>query len=339
MNQRVIKEEALDAYVPDLVSVVVVTYNQLQYVKETLDSVLNQGYSKLQIIVSDDGSTDGTAQLISAYAERYPDKIDAILSEGNTGIAANFNRALGKVRGEFIAWLGGDDIMLPDKISKQVALLRNRPDAVGCCHDAEIFESPSGKIIGVFSEQINGKKGFKEGGVELWFDASYLMLPSTVMVRSAAVPSHGFDERLRYLNDWLLDVEIFRKGKCAVLNEVLVRYRRHTKNVSGSNAARLLGNEEKMMALGIVDSRYPELHKYVKKRRKLFFLADAVAAFKMGDSARSKSCLYAAARQGAVLQSIVLYVTLILFGPYITEQMKLLRYQRSPLFIFLSKFL
>ena len=123
------------------VSVIIPTYNQRDFVRETIDSVLAQTYNNIEIIVTDDGSIDGTREIIQEYASQYPEKIKPVYSEKNTGIAANINRGLAVRTGEFIAWLGGDDIMLPEKIQKQVDLLIGRPDAVGCCHDAEVFES------------------------------------------------------------------------------------------------------------------------------------------------------------------------------------------------------
>jgi glycosyltransferase involved in cell wall biosynthesis len=325
--------------VSGLVSVVIPTYNQIEFVRETFDSVLVQDYPWVEIIISDDGSVDGTAEVIKEYAARYPEKIVPILSDKNTGIAANFNRGLNKVRGEYIAWLGGDDLMFPEKIRKQVELLQQRPDAVGCCHDAEVFESPSGRVLGFFSQLMNGTRGFREGGVELWFDANYFMLPSTVMIRSKAVPVHGFDERLKYANDWLLDIEIFRQGKCVVINEVLGKYRRHANNVTGDAQARKQGNEDGMIALCIVDARYPELHKHVRKRRVIFFLAAATWAFRDGDLKKSRGYLKIAIRQGALMRGVALFAGLSLFGPYVMKQTALLPYQRSSFFIKLSKYI
>jgi len=132
---------------PGLVSVVIPTYNQIEFVRETFDSVLAPDYPWIEIIISDDGSVDGTSEVIKEYEARYSEKIVPVISDKNTGIAANFNRGLNKVRGEYIAWLGGDDLMFPQKIRKQVELLQQRLDAVGCCHDAEVFESPSGRIL------------------------------------------------------------------------------------------------------------------------------------------------------------------------------------------------
>lgn len=249
------------------VSVIIPTYNQINFVEETINSVLSQSYQNLEIIITDDGSTDGTQKILLEYELKYPDKIKVILSSINTGIASNINRGLEAVTGEYIAWLGGDDLMLPEKIKKQVELLQSRPDAVGCCHEAEVFESESSETLGLFSELYNGKSGFKEGGIELLFDPGYLMLPSTIMIRSECCPAHGFDERLKYSNDWLFDIEVFRQGKCVVINEVLAKYRRHSHNVTSSSSLKNIAFEESLIVLGIVEARYPELYPLIKKKK------------------------------------------------------------------------
>lgn len=320
-----------------LVSVVIPTYNQKDFVHETIDSVLMQEYKNIEIIITDDGSKDGTTRIIQEYAAKYPDKIVPVYSDRNTGIAANLNRGLAKVRGEYIAWLGGDDLMFPGKVRKQIDLLDSRSDAVGCCHDAEVFNSSDGKIFGLFSRLMNNKSGFREGGVELWFDKSYFMLPSTVMIRSEAVPVHGFDERLKYLNDWLFDVEVFRQGKCIPLNEVLGRYRRHDNNVTGSDDSRKIGVEEGIISLSILDSRYPELYRFTRKARIANLLVAATQAFNIGDLKKSRDYLAIATRQGAVIRGPILFVGLRLLGPYINRQMAMKAYERSYLFLKLSK--
>lgn len=320
-----------------LVSVVIPSYNQESYIRETIDSVLAQTYPSIEIVVTDDCSSDDTVQIIQAYVDNYPGKLTAIFSEKNTGIAANLNRGLAKVNGEYIAWLGGDDLMLPGKISKQVELMSQRPDLVGCCHDAEVFKSPSNEILGVFSELYNGKRGFREGGVDLWFDVNYSMLPSTIMIRSEFVPDHGFDTRLKCLNDWLLDVEVFRNGKCGVLNDVLGKYRRHADNITGNSDAKDGANEDCLMALAILEARYPDLTKFIKRHRVVVILSCATKAYRDGDSDKYKNHIKAAIRYGAIMHSLLLSISLSFFGPYISKQLKLLPYERSRFYKALSK--
>jgi glycosyltransferase involved in cell wall biosynthesis len=317
-----------------LVSIIIPTYNQEDFISETLESVLAQTYINTEIIVTDDGSTDRTPEILQQYASNFS-KINLITSEKNTGVVKNINRALNVVNGEFIAWLGGDDLMMPEKIEKQVNLLMGRPDAVGCCHDAEVFESDSGKALGLFSEIYNSKKGFREGGIELLFDPGYHMLPSTIMFRSIYRPIEGFDERLLF-GDWLYDIEIFRHGKCVVINEVLARYRRHSKNITGSLIAKSKGFEENLIILAIVDSKYPELHYFTKKMRKAFFIDAALASFRNGDILKSNSYINILKSEGAIIRAITIYISLRIFYNYISKEMSKERGQKSRLFVKIS---
>lgn len=301
------------------VSVIIPTYNQKDFVRETIDSVLAQTYSNIEIIVTDDGSADDTGKIIQEYASRNPDKIKPVYSEKNIGIAANMNRGLAERTGEFIAWLGGDDVMLPGKIQKQVDLLIGRSDAVGCCHDAEVFDSQTGKTLGLFSELYNGKKGYRDGGVELWFKSGYKMLPSTMMIRSSAVPPHGFDDRLVFANDWLFDIEVFRQGRCVVINETLAKYRRHDRNITADPGTKARALEETLIVLGIVDARYPELHSFVKKRRLSVFLTEAVKSYAQGDLPRFRRYLAVSASEGAWMRAFALYLGCRLFGSLLSK--------------------
>jgi glycosyltransferase involved in cell wall biosynthesis len=296
------------------VSVIIPVYNQREFIHETIDSVLAQTYRNMEIIVADDGSTDGTVAIIQEYGVKHPDRIIPVYSEKNTGIAANMNRGLRRHTGEFIAWLGGDDLMLPGKIREQVELLERRPDAAGCCHDAVVFNSETGKTLGLFSELYNGKKGFREGGVELWFRSGYKMLPSTMMIRSSACPSHGFDERLVFANDWLFDIEVFRQGTCAVINEPLAKYRRHERNITVNPKTKARALEETLIVLGIVDARYPELHSFVKRRRLAAFLKEAVKSYAQGDMLRFRDYLAVLARERAWMRAFAVYFGCRLFG-------------------------
>ena len=211
------------------VSVIMAVYNEERFIAESVESVLAQSYSDFEVIISDDGSTDETPTIARSFAERHPERIRVLRAEHNQGKPFALNRALAVRRGELIAWLDGDDVMLPGKLERQVAALDSDHGAAGCTHDAEVFDSDSGRTIGRFSQIYNGSP-LRSGGIELWFDPTYRMLPSATMVRSSLCPLGGFDERLTYANDWLFDIEVFRYGRCVAIDDVLVRYRRHSDN-------------------------------------------------------------------------------------------------------------
>ena len=282
------------------VSVLVPAYNHAPFIRETLDSVLRQDYEDFHVVVADDGSTDGTADVV---AERAADdsRVTLLRSERNLGLAANFNRLLDAVDGDYFAWLGGDDVMLPGKLSRQVALMQARLDALGSVHDAEVFVSETGETLGRFSDLYNGRRGLREGGVELWFEPLYFMLPSTMMLRSSAAAAHRYDERLRFANESVFDIETFRAGRCVALDDVLVRYRRHAGNVTGSATMRGAILEEGLMAMAIVQARHPQLTGLVRRRRTGLLLSGALASAVAGDRRAAARYALAALRDGGPL--------------------------------------
>jgi glycosyltransferase involved in cell wall biosynthesis len=290
------------------ISIIVPIYNQAAFIRETVDSVLGQDYPNLELVLSDDGSTDGTSEILSEYAAREPERVKVVTSEHNTGIAGAFNRALQAHSGDYIAWLGGDDVMLPGKLSRQIAALQARPDAIGCCHDAEVFDSASGKPYGRFTEVYNGRRGVRDGGVELLLDPGYMMLPSTMMVRSSAVDGLRFDERIRVSNDWLFDIELFRRGPIVGVDDVLARYRRHQSNATSQVSDTL---EDALVVLAVADARYPELHRLIRVRRVAAIFGEASRRWRAGERRAALSYVAAAAASGGLRHSLSVALRLV----------------------------
>jgi hypothetical protein len=170
--------------------------------------------------------------------------------------------------------------MLPGKLSRQVAFLETRPDVLGCCHDAEVFHSGTGHIYGRFSEIYNGRRGIREGGVELFLEPGYYMLPSTMMVRSAAIGDIRFDPRVRVANDWLFDIQLFRHGRVSGIDEVLARYRRHERNATSETSDSL---EDALVVLALAEARYPELRRPITRRRVAVMFGEASRRLSSGD--------------------------------------------------------
>ena len=106
-----------------LVSISIITYNQKDFLRECIESALAQDYPHLEIVVADDGSKDGTHEMLHDYQARYPDKFVLRLAERNQGITANSNAAHFACTGKYIAWMGGDDLLLPGKIRRQVEFM------------------------------------------------------------------------------------------------------------------------------------------------------------------------------------------------------------------------
>ncbi|MDY7561398.1 glycosyltransferase [Pseudomonas sp. CCC3.2] len=234
------------------VSVMMPAYNAELFIAEALTSILNQNYTNIQIVVCDDASQDKTAAIIADYAERYPEKIKAILNKKNLGVTANCNLALMHCDGEFISLFAGDDLMLPGKIAKQVAVLENDLEISLCYHPVEIFDSETNEILFVTNQTsredvLNFEDMLLKGGI-----------PGgcSIMVRRSAIPLGGYDSRLKTVSDWLFFLEISLMGKVVKINEVLARYRKHMGGAS-QNSYSLL--EESLYALDILLLKHPYL--------------------------------------------------------------------------------
>ena len=120
-----------------LISCIVPTFNGERYLPETLDSIFAQTYPSLEVIVADDGSTDGTAALVASYRRRI-----RYLRQDNQGPAAARNLGISAAQGEFIAFLDADDLWHPDKLERQMARFRARPELGYCVTHVQNFWIP-----------------------------------------------------------------------------------------------------------------------------------------------------------------------------------------------------
>jgi len=287
------------------VSVITITYNQEDYIAEAIESVLGQTYKNIELIVADDGSTDNNPAIINEYAGKHS-IIKPILAKENKGIAYNINRALKLVEGQYVAWVDGDDVMFPQKIEKQVRYLNTNLDVIACGHDMEVFRSPTGESLGRHSKVISTKKPKGKIDVKSLFDPTFFLCPpSALMVRREYIPAHGFDTRLKYGADLLFYIEVLRNGKFGYIDEVLGKYRRHSKSLTGSDAAEKIGFEERLIILSIVMARYPELYKLIKKRRTAFYVYEAVESVKRGDKKRAKTISKVLISEGSFIRGLL----------------------------------
>jgi glycosyltransferase involved in cell wall biosynthesis len=173
------------------ISVAIITYNQRVYLQQAIESALAQNYPNLEIVVADDGSTDGTQDLLHSYSQSHPGKFKLELAGINCGITANCNRAIFACTGKYIAWLGGDDLMLPGRLQQQIEYMESHPECAACFHDLDVFESSTGKSIGRFSDTYPVDK-FHANALQTILRYGMGGGPSA-MVRASMYPVAGFD--------------------------------------------------------------------------------------------------------------------------------------------------
>src|SRR5436190_1781919 len=138
-----------------LVSIIVPTYQHAGFIGPALDSALGQTYTNCEILVADDGSTDGTWEVIQAYAQRHPGRLTVLPQKANSGVAGlldNTRRALRLCRGKYLCILEGDDLYLPRRIERQVAWMEADARRVLCGHDVDVFDSETGAHLFYWSD-------------------------------------------------------------------------------------------------------------------------------------------------------------------------------------------
>lgn len=147
------------------VSVVCATYNHQSYIQTCLDAVLAQVTDfDVEIILHDDASTDGTADIVRSYAERYPDKVRAIIQQQRIYSATKKIRlsVYQQARGDYVAWCDGDDFWRdPCKLQKQVDFLEAHQHFVMAYHNTDIVDD-SGKVISDFARNPQSNRNFRE---------------------------------------------------------------------------------------------------------------------------------------------------------------------------------
>jgi Glycosyltransferases involved in cell wall biogenesis len=205
------------------VSVVIPTYNHAQYLRFALDSVINQSYANTEILVIDDGSTDGTAQLIKSYGS----KVDYIYKE-NGGTPSALNLGLSLATGKYICWLSADDHLLGEKIAKQVALMESDSNLGFSYTSFMVIDSKGIKQYDVNSPYYPDKREMVTKLMEGCF-----INGSSVMMRRAALDVIGnFDLGLPQAHDYDLWFRFLRHYSCGFLGEFLLAYRWHGRNMS-----------------------------------------------------------------------------------------------------------
>ncbi|MBP1684242.1 MAG: putative Sugar transferase-a glycosyl transferase [Deltaproteobacteria bacterium] len=120
-----------------LVSCIVPVFNGERYLSEALDSILTQTYAPVELIVVDDGSTDGTAAVLAGYSERV-----RALRQPNAGPVAARNQGLRAAQGEFVAFLDADDVWHREKLARQMARFEARPELDACVSRVQNFWIP-----------------------------------------------------------------------------------------------------------------------------------------------------------------------------------------------------
>lgn len=212
-----------------LVSVIIPTYNNEEYIEEAIESVLSQSYKKIELIVVDDGSTDMTYMKIKKYLNyiRY-------IKKTNGGVASASNIGIDMSTGEYIAFLDGDDVYTKNKIEMQVKVLENNKDVDFVYNDVEVVDEKLQHINILCSEEhCKSKFDF----ASKMFVRQLIPGPASIMIRRKCIEDGlRYPERYTNTSDYYFTLKLSMNYKGMDIKKVLYRYRRHKKNLTNNHS-------------------------------------------------------------------------------------------------------
>jgi hypothetical protein len=197
-----------------LVSVVIPAYNAAAYLQKAIESVLQQSYQNIELIIVDDGSTDATWEI----AARYQNSHIKLVQKQNGGLSSARNAGIRESTGDYIAYLDADDFWAPEKILRQLEIMQLHPE-IGFTSTATKVESPEGDCLNIWPCPVE-----TDSFLELLFsqNGSVAGSGSSVMVRRELQLAAGFfDEALKSLEDIDMWMRLASLGRYACVPEVL----------------------------------------------------------------------------------------------------------------------
>lgn len=202
-----------------LVTMVTPVFNQVDYIVETVESVLAQTYAPIEYLVIDDGSSDGTADAVRPYADRLK-----LISQRNAGQAETLNSGWSSARGRYIGYLSGDDVLRPEAVARMVAALEADPAVVCAFPDSDLIDANSATL---------------KRSVCRPFDYAALVVeqechigPGALFRRDAFTAVGGWRTDLKLAPDREFWMRLARRGRFAFVPESLAGYRLHPQSIS-----------------------------------------------------------------------------------------------------------
>ena len=266
-----------------LISIVIPNYNGVLFVTEALESVLNQDYMNKEVIIVDDGSTDGSKELLRTYVDQI-----RLIETKNFGASAARNAGLLASKGELIAFLDSDDIWMTNKLTLQYQKMVEYGADLVYCHGQEF-----GNLSGLNVKRLALYSGdcypfFKQNPGKAIID----MGPSTVLLKKNLLSISGiFDTSFKGLaEDWDFFRRYCRVAKVSYCDEVLVMRRNHSNNLSQRSLQDFyIGNKRALLKMFAEDFTIGILERrliWIK-----FHVMSAKVFIKHGNQVRGALCL------------------------------------------------
>ena len=246
-----------------ILSVCIRTYNQKSYVKDALDSVLDQETSfPFEIIVSDDCSTDGTRAVLLDYQKKWPERIKLILRDEDIGGPMNLKLVIESSDAKYITCLDGDDYYTDEyKLQKQVDFLEAHPEFVGCFHNVMNVVEATGEQSPFLPSDFPSVITAEDIILKRWF----MPIHSVMMRRELIAFPDWYSEVMN--DDYVVNLSVAMHGPYHYMPDIMAAYRHHQTNISLQYQNIILIDSQLKRILEGFSSIYPESYKPVFEQR------------------------------------------------------------------------
>lgn len=222
-----------------LVSVICLCFNHEKYVEEAIQSVFDQNYANIELIVVDDASSDGSSELIEKILENS--SVEFIKVDSNLGNTKAFNLGFFKSTGKYIIDLAADDILVKDRIERQVSFFEGCKNNIGVIYSDAIYIDESGKKL--ITHFGNNKFVPYSGEIyEKLISNYFIPHPSMMIKREVLLELNGYDEKLAY-EDFDFWIRSSRKWQYQYQSEILTKIRKTV----GSLSSRVYSKNDKQL--------------------------------------------------------------------------------------------
>lgn len=241
-----------------IISVLMPVYNGQKFIKQTIESLLNQSFSDFELIIIDDGSVDSTYEIISSYED---ERIKYFKNEKNSGIVFSLNRALEIASADYIARIDADDICLKDRLKVQLDFLECNKN-VGVCSGSICYIDADG-IEGVTVKMPTSNDECK---VKFLF-GNPIIHPASMFRRELAIKVGGYTVGMEPAEDYDFWLKLLAVSEIQNVDETLLKYRTHSTNYSmikrheyNQKFTEIFSKKSKLRFLDIIEDKFLNFH-------------------------------------------------------------------------------
>lgn len=218
-----------------LVTIICLCYNHKPFVEDAISSVLNQSYSNIEIIIVDDASKDGSKELLQVFTEQH--KLPFLNLQKNIGNCAAFNKAWSLAKGKYIIDFATDDVMLLNRVERQVQFFESLPDEFGVVYSNANYINITGNFLYDHFGSENSLMPYHskfQGNIYAAVLKEFFIPPPTMMIKNRVLEDlGGYDETLAY-EDFDFWIRSSRNYKYGYQNECLTKIRKLPRSLSAN---------------------------------------------------------------------------------------------------------